>query len=206
MDIIVTIINQLGYVGIGCLIAIENIFPPIPSEIILTFSGYSTVYTNLSILGVAIAATIGSVVGAVLLYLVGNFFSHERVEKLMSGKIGKLLGFKVRDMNRAEKLFQKHGKATVFFCRLIPIVRSIISIPAGMMYMRFLPFVGFTFLGSFIWNLVLVYLGATSGNTWPTIVGYMQRYSKLVGVGILLYIAFRIGKHYIIKKFESQCH
>ena len=184
--IIVDIINKFGYFGVSLLIAIENIFPPIPSEVILTFGGFMTSYTNLTILGIIIAATIGSVIGALVLYFLGKLLPSERLEKIVDGKIGRALRFKKEDVRKADKWFDKHGHWTVFFCRFIPIVRSLISIPAGMSGMKFAPFIILTTIGSLIWNSVLIILGNIAGENWSVISNYINDYSHWVLIGIVI--------------------
>ena len=128
---IIEIMNQWGYLGILFLIAFENIFPPIPSEVILTFGGFLTVSTKMTIPLVILFSTIGSIIGALVLYYIGYVLNPERLEKIVDGRIGKILFLKNSDIKKAEDWFQKRGPFTVFFCRFIPIVRSLISIPAG---------------------------------------------------------------------------
>ena len=140
-EIIIEIMNQFGYIGICLLILIENVFPPIPSEVILTFGGFMTTQSEMSVLGVIIVATIGSVLGAIILYLVGRLINKDVIEKWLDGKVGKILRFKREDVEKANGWFEKKGKWTVLFCRCIPIVRSLISIPAGMSKMAFTPFI-----------------------------------------------------------------
>ena len=137
--------NDFGYLGIMFLIAIENIFPPIPSEVILTFGGFMTTYSELTILGIIIFSTIGAVIGALVLYLVGRILKKERLMALASGKVGKALRFKKEDIEKADKWFTEKGTKAVFFCRCIPIVRSLISIPAGMNGMKIPTFLLYTF-------------------------------------------------------------
>ena len=153
---IIQIVNQFGYFGIALLIAVENIFPPIPSEVILTFSGFLTTVTDLKIWGVVLSATVGSVLGAVILYCVGRLISPQRLECLLDGKPGKILHLKKEDIHRAGSWFAKRGSLTVFFCRFIPVVRSLISIPAGMAKMKIGMFLLLTALGTFLCNIVLV--------------------------------------------------
>ena len=178
-DMIIQIMNQFGYFGILLLIAIENIFPPIPSEVILTFGGFMTTYTSMNIWGVIIFATAGSVLGAIVLYGVGRWLNPERLENWLNCKWAKLLHFKKEDVSRAVGWFSNRGKITVFFCRFIPVVRSLISIPAGITRMNMASFLILTTAGTFIWNVVLVYLGAFAGSSWENIVGYMNTYSKI---------------------------
>lgn len=191
---IINIMNQFGYAGIALLIAIENVFPPIPSELILTFAGFMTTYTTMNIWIVVLFSTIGSVAGALILYGIGRLLSPEKLEWIV-GKWGHILGLKKEDVKKAESWFIRRGASTVFFCRFIPIVRSLISIPAGMACMRMGKFLLYTTLGTAIWNTVLVSLGALAGAGWERIVQYMDVYSYialaiLAVVGIIFAVWF----------------
>ena len=183
-DLIINMINQFGYIGVLLLIAIENIFPPIPSEVILTFAGFMTSHTNMNIVGVIIFSTIGSVLGALILYGIGRLLTKERLEYILDGKIGHLFHFKKEDVKKSEEWFIKLGNKTVFFCRFIPIIRSLISIPAGMTKMKLCNFLVLTTLGTVIWNTVLVLLGAAFGASWEKIAGYLDTYSTLTFIVI----------------------
>lgn len=199
-DIIISIMNSFGYFGIMLLIAAENIFPPIPSEVILTFGGFMTSMSDLHIIGVILSATVGSVIGALVLFYIGYIIKPEKLKQLVDGKWGKRLHLKASDIQHAQDWFLKHGNNTVFFCRFIPIIRSMISIPAGMAQMRVFPFLTLTTLGSLIWNTVLVYAGKLAGDHWETIVGYIGMYSKIALVifalaGIAWCIWFMQKKH-----------
>lgn len=185
-NLIINIMNQYGYLGIAFLIAIENIFPPIPSEIILTFGGFITLSTNLTIFGVIISSTIGSVIGATCLYLIGRLLTKERLYKVVEGRIGKLLRFKKEDIDKSEDWFLKKGNITVLLCRCIPIVRSLISIPAGMTKMKTSLFIIYTTIGTAIWNTILTYLGSIAGNAWGAVVEYINMFSKSILVLIIL--------------------
>lgn len=190
-DWIIQIMDQFGYAGISLLIAVENIFPPIPSEVILTFGGFMTTYTSMNIWGVVLFATLGSVVGAIVLYGVGRWLSPERLERWLDSRWGKLLHLKKEDISKATSWFSRRGKSTVFFCRFIPIVRSLISIPAGIARMNMVSFMILTTVGTLIWNVVLVYLGAFAGASWGKIAAYMDTYSTIAffALGILAVIA-----------------
>lgn len=187
-EFILTVMEQFGYLGVFLLIAIENIFPPIPSEVILLFGGFMTTYTNLSIPLMVIAATLGSLLGAIVLYYIGKILNKERLKKIVSGKIGKVLRIKYEDIDKADAWFDNKGNKTVFFCRFIPIVRSLISIPAGMSEMPMGKFLLYTITGSTIWNTVLIVIGSIVGENWTNIVGIFDNYSHIVL--ILLIIAF----------------
>ncbi|ALC86969.1 MULTISPECIES: DedA family protein [Bacillaceae] len=172
-------LSQYGYFGVFFLILIENIFPPIPSEVILTLGGFMTTTTTMTKLGIIIASTSGSVVGAALLYWIGSLLDVERLEKIVQ-KYGKILRLTIKDIHKADAWFDKYGVWAVFFGRLVPLVRSLISIPAGMSNMKFGLFLWFTTLGTLIWNTVLVSIGAAVGENWDEIVGYMDIYSNIV--------------------------
>lgn len=187
---ITNIMNEFGYIGILLLIALENIFPPIPSEVILTFGGFMTTGSDLSIFGVVVFSTIGSVIGAVILYGIGRLIDVDRMEKIIE-KWGHLLRLTKEDIHKANDWFNKFGVWTVFFCRFVPLIRSLISIPAGMSHMNFGLFLILTTFGTLIWNVVLVNIGAAVGDSWESIVGYMDIYSNLVyAILALLFIIF----------------
>ena len=183
---IIEIMNQFGYLGIFLLIAIENIFPPIPSEVILLFGGFMSTYTNMHIVGIIIASTLGSLVGAYALYFIGKIFNKERLKKIVRGKIGKVLRLKEKDIDMADEWFDKKGNKTVFFCRFIPIVRSLISIPAGMSEMPLGKFTLYTVVGSLIWNTVLSIAGQTVGANWESILAIFEQYSHIAAVVLVI--------------------
>ena len=204
-QIIINIMEQVGYLGVFLLIAIENIFPPIPSEVILVFGGFMTTYTTLNIPIMILAATLGSLLGAIVLYYIGKIFNKERLKKIISGKIGKVLRLKASDIEKADKWFDTKGNKTVFFCRFIPIVRSLISIPAGMSEMPMQKFLLYTISGSLIWNTVLIIVGSIVGDKWETIVGYLDNFSNIIL--IILVIIFVVAMYYwfvIRKKKQSK--
>ncbi len=203
-NIIIEIMNKFGYFGIAFLIAIENIFPPIPSEVILTFGGFMTLTTKMSIVGVAVSSTIGSVIGAIVLYLIGRLLTKERLYKIVNGKIGKVLRLKKQDIDKSEEWFLKKGKLSVLFCRFIPIVRSLISIPAGMTKMEFPLFLLYTIIGSAIWNIILAYLGSIAGNAWENIVVFMDVFSKIVLITLIIIVAVIVVFFYKKRSYKSQ--
>lgn len=184
---LIDVMNEYGYMGIMILIAIENIFPPIPSEVILTFGGFMTTTSNLSVFGVVFSATAGSVIGAIALYIIGLQLDVARLEKIVN-RWGKVFRITVNDIHKADDWFGKYGVWTVFFCRFVPLIRSLISIPAGMSNMNVGLFLPLTALGTLIWNIVLVHLGASVGASWEVIVKYMELYSKVIYVILFLLI------------------
>lgn len=189
---ILDIMEKFGYLGVLILIAIENIFPPIPSEVILTFGGFMTTYTGLSVAGVVWYATLGSIIGAIILYGIGYQLNADRLEILVH-RLGPFLRLKISDIQRAEAWFNRSGKWTVFFCRFIPLIRSLISIPAGMARMNFIVFFVFTLLGTLLWNVILVNIGAAVGESWEEIVKVMDVYSNIVYIGLAILLIVLIG-------------
>ena len=190
-DFIINTMNQWGYLGVFLLIAIENIFPPIPSEVILLFGGALTAAAlggKLSIFWMIVAATLASLAGAILLYYIGKILKTERLKRIVSGRVGKVLRLKPADIDRADKWFDEKGNITVFICRCVPLLRSLISIPAGMSEMPMGKFILYTVVGSAIWNTILVTIGHNLGNNWESILGFFDNFSHLV-VAICVVIA-----------------
>ena len=179
-SLILSVMEQYGYPGLFFLIFLENVFPPIPSEVILPFGGFLTIHTSLHIPGVVFFATLGSLAGAVVLYGVGALLNRERLTKLVEGKVGKILRLKGEDIAKADAWFRSNGRITVFFCRCVPVVRSLISIPAGMSRMKFSLFFLYTTAGTLIWNILLVSLGAFMGESWEYIAWLAGEYSHVM--------------------------
>ena len=177
--------SQFGYFGVFLLIMVENVFPPIPSEVILTFGGFMTTYSDMTRMGVVLAATAGSVIGAMILYSAGLLLDVTRLEKIID-RWGGLLRLTRKDIYRADAWFDRYGPWTVLFCRLVPLIRSLISIPAGMSNMNFPLFILLTTFGSLIWNIALVFIGAAVGDNWQSIVYYMDIYANIVYVLLVI--------------------
>lgn len=193
-DIIVQIMDQFGYLGVCFLIAVENIFPPIPSEVILTFGGFMTTYTRLTVPGVIIFSTLGSTIGAIILYWIGTALSPERLEILTKGKLFKVLGFEKEDVEKTIGWFDKHGKKAILLGRCVPIIRSLVSIPAGMAGINMPVFLTYTMIGSTIWNILLVSLGALLGASWEVVLVYIGKYAaviKLVLIAVVLFLVIK---------------
>lgn len=171
--------EQFGYIGIFLMIALENIFPPIPSEVILPFGGFMTTYTSLTVPGVIVAATAGSIVGAIVLYGIGRLLSVERLERIVD-RWGGWLRVKPEDIAKANRTFHRYGVWAVFFGRMIPLVRSLISIPAGMAKMNIGLFVWLSVLGTLIWNTILISVGAALGQSWGKVSDVIGAYADVV--------------------------
>lgn len=205
-EFIINIMNSYGYIGVFLLILIENIFPPIPSELILLFGGFMTTYTKLNIIGMIISSTLGSLIGALLLYKIGTIFSKEKLKILISGKLGRVLKLKNSDIDNANKWFTNEGKKTVFFGRFIPLIRSIISIPAGINKMNISKFITYTLLGSVIWNLVLIILGHIVGKNWKAILKIFKLYSRFSLLLLFILLIILITKLYKNKSKEKNIY
>ena len=197
---ILHIIEQFGYFGVFFLILLENVFPPIPSEVILLFSGFFSTYTNLSVLYMIVASTLGSFLGAIILYYIGKIFNKERLKKIVNGRLGKILFLKEKDIDKADEWFDNKGNKSVFFCRFVPIVRSLISIPAGMSEMPMGKFIIYTICGSMIWNTVLICLGFRLGSNWEYVLTILDKYQMLVIVILVIIFGYVIIKFYRKKR------
>lgn len=160
-QLVVEIINEYGYMGILILTAIESIVPVIPAEFILTIGGYATTVTDVTKGGVVFFASLGEIIGAFVLYMIGYFVSYERLEKILTGKIARVIHLKKGDIEKSKDWFLMKGKYTVMFSKCIPIIGSLISIPAGMAHMNIFVFLLFTMIGITVWNTILVNFGAT---------------------------------------------
>ena len=185
-DLVIEIMNNFGYIGVFLLIAIENIFPPIPSEVILLFGGFMTTFTDMNIIGVIIASTLGSLIGAIALYYIGKILNKERLKKIITSKYGKLLRLTPKDIDKADNWFDTKGNKTVFFCRFIPLIRSLISIPAGMSEMPMKKFLIYTVAGSTIWNAALTIAGSIVGDKWEDILDIMDKYSHIIVIALAI--------------------
>jgi len=191
VDLATKIMQAMGYPGITIVILMENLFPPIPSEVVLPFAGFMTTTGPMTVAGVVAASTLGSLLGGFVLYGLGAWFGAERIERFVE-RYQKYLTVTPKHVRQAQEWFERYGVYTVFFCRMIPIMRSIISIPAGLVRMNLLTFSLLTVLGSLIWNGLLVGVGAALGASWPLVshwVGLYQDVVKIAGIIALVALA-----------------
>lgn len=180
--------NSLGYLGVGALMFLENIWPPIPSELIMPLAGITSAQGELQLAFVILAGTIGSVLGTLIWYFLGYFLGKERIEKFVD-RHGKWLTLTRADIERADSWFDMHNTSAVFFGRLIPGVRTVISLPAGVSGMRFVPFLVWTSLGSLLWTAFLACIGYYLGENYAQITHYI---GYVVPIFILLILAIYI--------------
>jgi len=182
-DWIIRIIETSGYFGIVFLMFLENVFPPIPSEIIMPLAGFIVSKGERTFLGVALSGTIGSVLGALPLYYAGYFIGERRLERFVD-EYGRWLTISRKDLEKAKKWFDRHGRTAVLFCRLVPGVRSLISIPAGIKKMPIISFLGYTAIGASFWTVILTYAGYVLGAKF----GQVEKYLNPISYGVLLAI------------------
>jgi membrane protein DedA with SNARE-associated domain len=188
-----SIIRDLGYVGIALLVALENVFPPIPSELILPMAGFLAGRGEFWLPGVIAASTVGSVAGALALYAAGHWFGRRHLRNLVK-KHGQVLFVSTDDVDKAEEWFGRHGSKSVLIGRCAPVVRSLISIPAGFARMRLPKFVIFTAIGSAIWNSLLTGLGWFLGDQWQVVRDYMQYLEYAVIIALAAAVAWFIWR------------
>lgn len=185
---ILALLESAGHGGVIFLIALENIFPPIPSEIILPLTGFLVFKGELNFLGVVTASTIGSVLGALFLYYLSYRLGQKRVLRI-ADKYGKYIGLSKEDIQKSITWFHKHGTKLVLFGRIIPTIRSVVSIPAGIAQMDIKKFIVYTTIGSAIWNTILISVGWTLGEKWQGV----QKYTKVLEYAVWIAIALGIG-------------
>jgi membrane protein DedA with SNARE-associated domain len=169
------IMEGYGYPGIIFIVALENLFPPIPSEVVLPFAGFMAARGILAFFGVVLASTIGSVLGALILYYLGYSLGRNWAFSFVN-RFGRYIKVTRKDLSHAEDWFSKYGPWTVFFCRMIPVVRSIISIPAGLSRMPLPRFITYTAMGTVLWNFLLVSGGVLLESAWPRVETWVNYY------------------------------
>ncbi len=178
-DFIISFTNSYGYVGVLVLIFLENIFPPIPSELILLASGFLITKTNLNIFIMIIFATLGSLLGGILLYYLASLLTKNTLIKLINSKALKFLNLKEKDIDLSFNWFNKKGNISVLICRCIPILRSLISIPAGIFKMSIFKFLLYTTIGSLVWNSIIIVIGYIVGDNFLVINEVLKKYSYI---------------------------
>ena len=189
-----SLIAAIGYPGIVLAMALENIFPPIPSEAVLPFAGALSAKGELDFWGAVAAGTAGSLIGAVVLYAIG-YVAREAGARRIVKVYGKYVFISERDLDRSAAWFERYGEAIIFFGRLIPLIRSIISVPAGYTRMNMVRFLIYTTLGTTLWNLILTYIGRVLGENWADISELMAPYEYgvliLIGLAVVVFVGWR---------------
>ncbi len=202
IEFAISLINQIGLVGAALIIALEVIVPPIPSEAILLLTGFNVALGTFSFVEALIATTLGALLGASLLYGLGYFFTEERLEAIV-GKYGKYVGLPLKDLKRTMTWFERHGALLVLFGRMFPIIRSLVSIPAGLVKMGLAKFYLFSSIGIVSWNAIWITIGLNLGENWKQGEEFAQILDYLVYgiVGVIgVYVAFNFIKAVFFKK------
>jgi len=192
IDFVISIISGLGYPGIFLLMILESALIPIPSEIIMPFSGFLVSKGTFDPISVVLAGTFGNLVGSILTYYLGI-----KVGRAFILKYGKYILFKKSHLEFTEELFEKYGDKISFFCRLLPAVRTYISLPCGVGKANFVKFSIYTFLGSLIWNSMLTYIGILLGNNWKNIdkyAIYLDIVAACVIVGFIIWFVVKVRR------------
>lgn len=192
------VIESLGYLGVALLVIAENLFPPIPSEIVLPFAGFVARRGDGSVVVMVLASTVGSVVGALVLYAIAAAIGPERIHTFVV-RFGKWFGVKEADMVRAEEWFDRRSNVAVLVGRCVPLIRSLVSIPAGFRRMRFVPFIVLTAVGSAVWNVALIGAGAALGDQWDVVGDYVGVFQWLVIVVIVAVVI-----RFAVKRIQSK--
>ncbi|NBT26184.1 MAG: DedA family protein [Actinobacteria bacterium] len=182
------VIESLGYLGVALLVIAENLFPPIPSEIVLPFAGFVARRGDGSVVVMVLAATVGSVVGALILYAIAAAIGPERIHSFVV-RFGKWFGVKESDMVRAEEWFDRRSNAAVLIGRCVPLIRSLVSIPAGFRRMNFARFALLTAIGSAVWNIALIGAGAALGDQWDRVGDYVGIFQWVVIAALVVAVA-----------------
>src|SRR3990170_1687891 len=187
---IISVISSLGYGGIILTMTIESACIPLPSEIIMPFFGYLVTTGRFTLFWTGVAGALGCVIGSVLAYWVGIWGGRPFLEKY-----GKFILISGKDLEAADRFFKKYGDLSIFISRLLPVIRTFISLPAGIARMNFTKFVIYTFLGSLPWCLALAYVGKVLGENWETIRVYFRKADVLIGVIIVIGVIYFIYRH-----------
>ncbi|MDS3930764.1 DedA family protein [Staphylococcus epidermidis] len=200
-QIITDFISKWGYTAIFILILLENVLPVVPSEIILTFAGLLSVKSHLSIWTLLIIATIASFIGLLILYYICRLISEEKLYRFVD-RHGKWMKLKSKDLKRANDWFKKYGAWAVFLCRFVPVLRVLITIPAGINRMNVIQFTTLSLIGTTIWNFALILLGRLLSDSFDALMNGIHTYSRIMYVIIIIaFIYFVI--HYLMKRRRS---
>jgi membrane protein DedA with SNARE-associated domain len=181
-------IDALGYWGIGWLMLLENVFPPIPSELIMPLAGFTVAQGKMALMPAIAAGTVGSILGALPWYALGRWVGEVRIARWL-GRHGRWLGLSPADVARSRRWFERWGTAAVFFGRLVPGIRTLISVPAGLEAMAIAPFLLYSTLGSALWVALLTGAGYLLGDRYELVAVYLGPVAKGVLGGLLVVIA-----------------
>ncbi|MBM6369641.1 DedA family protein [Staphylococcus epidermidis] len=200
-QIITDFISKWGYTAIFILILLENVLPVVPSEIILTFAGLLSVKSHLSIWTLLIIATIASFIGLLILYYICRLISEEKLYRFVD-RHGKWMKLKSKDLKRANDWFKKYGAWAVFLCRFVPVLRVLITIPAGINRMNVIQFTTLSLIGTTIWNFALILLGRLLSDSFDALMNGIHTYSRIMYIIIIIAVIYFVI-HYLMKRRRS---
>lgn len=187
---VIATISRMEYVGIALLMGIESACIPLPSEIIMPFSGYLVFQGKLTLWGVAVAGAVGCVIGSWIAYAIGAWGGRPLIERY-----GKYVLISHHDLDLADRWFQRHGDITIFIGRLLPVIRTFIAFPAGVARMSVWRFTLYTFIGSLIWCWGLAWIGLKLGENWDTLGTYFHRFDAVIGAVIIAAVVWYVWRH-----------
>jgi membrane protein DedA with SNARE-associated domain len=185
VDWITNTIQSLGYIGIGLLMFLENLFPPIPSELIMPLAGFTIAQGKMAFVPAIAAGVLGTILGALPWYYLGKVLGEDRIKQWIV-QHGKWIGISADDIDKSKRWFYRRGNAAVFYCRLVPGVRTLISLPAGFSEMPFSQFLVYSTLGTLVWTSLLTFAGYLLGENYHLVEQYLDPISKLVLIGLVV--------------------
>ncbi len=189
-----TVIEKIGYLGVALLVGLENVIPIIPSEIVQPYAGFVAQRDNKSVVLMIIVATIGSVIGSLIMYGIAAWIGPVRLRAFIV-RYGKFVGVSEHELTRAEQWFDRNAVVSVLVGRCVPLIRSVVSIPAGFRKMKLIPYIICTFVGSLLWNVFLIGSGAMLGDNWESVTKYMSAIQYVVVAAIIIVVARFILTH-----------
>ena len=189
-----SVIEKIGYLGVALLVGLENVIPIIPSEIVQPYAGFVAQRDNKSVVLMIIVATIGSVLGSLVMYGIAAWIGPVRLRAFIV-RYGKFVGVSEHELTRAEAWFDRNAVVSVLIGRCVPLIRSVVSIPAGFRKMKLIPYIICTFIGSLLWNIFLIGAGAMLGDNWESVTKYMSAIQYVVVAAIIIVVGKFIWTH-----------
>jgi len=198
-SLVINTISTTGYAGVFILMALESACIPIPSEVIMPFSGFLVWEGQFVLWQVVLWGAAGNLFGSIIAYMIGYFGGRKAIEKY-----GKHILISAHDLDLADNWFKKYGQATVFFSRLLPVVRTFISLPAGIARMDFKKFCLYTFLGSLPWSFFLTYAGLIAGENWDSLKIYFHKFDLVIGGIIIVGVIWWVRRHFKSQPIKNE--
>jgi membrane protein DedA with SNARE-associated domain len=196
---IIQLISTFGYAGIFIAMAIESASVPLPSEIIMGISGYLVYTGEMNLLVAGLAGALGNVVGSTIMYMLGSKGGRPIIQKY-----GKYLHFTEEKFHKVDKWFKRWGDIVIFISQLLPIVRTFVSLPAGILKINFPKFIFYTFTGAFIWCITLAYVSSLFGEHWKKLTDYMKQFEVLLIAGFALVVAYYVFRFFYKRRLEDR--